>query len=50
MKKVSNLGVNVSWLFIAELSELETAGVVERESPKQQIREGSMSGELVRVP
>jgi hypothetical protein len=39
LKKVSNLGVNVSWLFIAEHSELETAGELERESQKQQFQD-----------
>ena len=33
------LRVNVSWLFIADHSEFETAGAVERESRKQQVRD-----------
>ena len=32
MQQVSTLGVNVSWLFIVDHSELETAGAVARES------------------
>ena len=51
MQQVSISGVNVSWLFIADHSELETAGVVERESRKTAGPvQGSTSGEQVRVP
>jgi pyridoxine 5'-phosphate synthase PdxJ len=31
VEEVSTSGVNVSWFFIADHSELETAGAVERE-------------------
>jgi hypothetical protein len=45
VQQVSTSGVNVSCLFIAEHSEVETAGAVERERV-----ENSTSGEQVRVP
>ena len=37
MQQVSTSGENVSWLFIAEHSKMETAGAVERESQIQQV-------------
>ena len=44
-----SLRANVSWLFIVEHSEVETAGVVERESKTAGLGKGSTSGEQVRV-
>ena len=43
MQRVSTSGVNVSWFFIAEHSEVETAGVVEWE------REGEGQGSTLKL-
>ena len=50
MQQVTSSGENVSWLFIAGNSELETAGAVERESKTAGLGQSSTSGEQVRVP
>ena len=47
---VSISGVNVSWLFIAEHSAVETAGAVESESKTAGRGPGRTAGEQVRVP
>ena len=38
MQQVSTSGVNVSWLFIAEHSEVEKAGAVERARGRERER------------